>query len=227
MRFSRLHVLIIGLVVIVGLLIAFVMAYVRPQLKVLADTKTQVEDQKTIAETMLVKLKGLADAQADFEAKEAQVYAYMTRMPNLSTDRYEAMVGLWREYAGTAGPIMVGYIAHRPGIRQVTGFSLPPAPTTPLDPTIRIILVPVEDFSVRAASLPDTIQFLRDISAAPRMATISNVTIEGSSPNLAVTMPLTMYLVTRWALPGPGQAPAVAAPPAEGTERPPEPAEED
>jgi len=211
MRFTRIHVLVIGLIVIVALAVAFGMAYARPQLAALSETRDQVEEQRTVAYTMLPELRKLADAQANYELKEQQTYAYMSRMPEISTDRYQGMIDLWKEYASTSGPRMVHYVIRQPGVIAPTGFSLPPPPTTPLDP-IPIITVPVGDFGIRAASLPAIIAFLRAIGKAPRMATVSNVSISGSSPSLSVSMPLTMYLVTRWGLPGPGEKPVVAAP---------------
>lgn len=210
MRFSRIHVLVIGLIVIGALLVAFVFAFVQPQRAKLSDIEDEVGRQQQVADGLLTKLKGLADAQIDLERKEKQTYAYMARMPEISTDQYQAMIDLWKEYASVAGPFMQHYITRRPGI-TLTAFSIPSAPVTPLQP-VHIILVPVQDFAVRAANLPAIIQFLRDISKAPRMATIADVEISGTSPFLAVQMPLRMYLVTRWALPGPGQAPRIAAP---------------
>ena len=225
MRFSRIHVLVIGLIVIAALAVAFVTAYVRPQLKELSDTRQQVEQQRAVADTMLSQLEALSAAQTDFELKEKQTYAYMTRMPEISTNRYEGMIDLWREYAGNAGPKMVQYINANPGI-FATAFSLPPAPITPLDP-IPIILVPVENFAVRAGNLPVIIDFLRAISKAPRMATIASVSIRGTSPYLTVSLPLTTYLVTRWALPGPGETVAITAPAAPVRRGPPPEEEEE
>jgi hypothetical protein len=216
MRFKRIHVLVIGIVVLVVLGVAFGMAFARPRLKEIADTKGAVDGQRATADTMLVELDKLASAQTDFEAKEKQTYHYMGRMPEISTNRYQAMIDLWKEYGAVGGLSMAHYIRSQPGIR-LTGFSMPSAPTTPLTP-IPIILVPINDFAVGADNLHDLISFLRSLSGAPRMATVTNVSISGTSPNLAVMTPLTMYLVTRWALPGPGQTVTVA--PAAGTTPP-------
>ena len=215
MRLTRIHVLIIGLLVVVGLAIAFGIAYARPQLKKLSDTEQQVETQRGVAETMLSELQELATAQADLELKDQQTYAYMVRMPQIDTNQYQAMIDLWKEYSSVlgGGPMMARYVASQHGVQPIA-FSLPSAPITPLSSQPPVILVPVNDFAVRADDLPSLIAFLRAISKAPRMASISNVTINGTSPMLIASMPLSVYLVTRWALPGPGIPPTSGGGPA-------------
>ncbi|HEX2998916.1 MAG TPA: hypothetical protein VHR86_01585 [Armatimonadota bacterium] len=172
-------------------------------------------------------------ANADMASAEHRlsIYERSKMIPlslNSEVDKYYSMVRLWREQSEVLGPLMERHIAST-GVQLTsasngafsslvngqsfslgTGSSVISVPKPPESPSAipsgwyRISL---GNITVRTRrGYPQVRNFLRSFTRAPRLVSVGSPSISGHSPNLTVTVPVSVYYLVK------GGAAAAAAP---------------
>jgi len=208
-RINRLHIVAAGGVIFVALLAAFWFSFLQATLRQITDTEAkQAEQEKTWAQ-LPTKVAALSMAQGNLKAMKAQAEAFVNAQPQFSPDPFEAMFDLHREYSTGTGPALLRFFMSKGYFPS--GVAVPASPMQPV--TIPPVLtLPMQSFAVTVKSFPALLTFLRQLKEMPRVGVISGVTLSGTSPDLRVAMPLTIYIVTKQAL----NPLAAAAPAARG-----------
>jgi hypothetical protein len=209
-RINRLHIAAAAGVIFVALLAAFWFSFLQPTLKQIADTEAkQAEQEKTWAK-LPAKVAALSLAQANLATMKTQAEAFVNSMPQFSADPFEAMFDLHREFTTGTGPALVGFFLSKGYPASGIQVPAPPLQPTALPP---VLTLPMQNFAVTARSFPAVLTLLRELKEMPRLGVISGVTLSGTSPELRVAMPLTIYIVTQQALnPAAAAADPAAAP---------------
>jgi hypothetical protein len=207
-RITRLHIIAATGVVFVALLVAFSLTFLQPTLRQIKDVKAQQAAQEKTWSQLPAKVAALSQANKNLVVVQAQANAMLARQPKISTQPFDAMFDLYREYTFGTGPALYRFFLSKGYAPQ--GIALPATAWTPqLVPPL--LVIPMTGFSIRARSFPAVINFLRQLKEMPRIGVIGGVTIRGTSPNLEVAMPLTVYIMTQTALAPQSQAAALAA----------------
>lgn len=206
-RVNRLHIVGAGGVIFVALLVAFSLAFLQPQLQHIKDVRAKQEQAEATWRQLPEKVAALSQAQQSRDTAQSAAEELLASMPKLSTEPFQAMFDLHREYSTGTGPALLQFFASRG--YQPRGIVVP---ASPLQPTLLppLLTLPMGGFGIQAKSLPAALNFLRQLKDMPRIGVIGGITIQGTSPNLNVTMPLTVYIMTQQALARPSPA-AIAA----------------
>jgi len=217
-RINRMYILIAAAVLVVGMVVAFVMLVFQPRTNEINTTREARNKGFDEAGKMPLQLIGLAQAQAEFEANKSRFEGQMAKQPKISTDRYQAMFDLWKEYGVNFGPAVTGFV--RSTGNEPLGIMVPNPPQQPLDPT-PYLMVQAGGFGIKSKSFPAVLKFMRVLAQCPRLAVITGgVTISGQTPDLTALFPVTFYVITEFARPAPGQAMAVGPAPTAPTSGP-------
>jgi len=199
-RINRLHIIAAGGVVFVALVVAFALAFLQPGLREIEAVETKQGEYETTWRTLPDKVAVLGQAQRGLARNKAQADAFLATMPKISTNPFDAMFDMRRVYGPQGiGPKVYGFLVSTgPRISGVT------FPTAGLQPVVvpPIIALGMGGFSIEARSFPAVLSFLRQLKDMPLPGVISGVRISGTSPNLRVPMPLTVYIVTPQAVTG-------------------------
>jgi hypothetical protein len=196
-RVTRLHIIAGAGVIFVALLVAFSLSFLQPTLRQIKDAKTEQAKQEKTWSQLPVKVAALSQASQNLAASKIQAEALLAKQPKISTNHFDAMFDLYREYTFGTGPALVRFFVSKGYMPQ--GITTPPTPWTPqaLPP---LLVIPMGSFGIQARSFPAVLNFLRQLKDMPRIGVIGGVTIRGTSPNLSVAMPLTVYIMTQTAL---------------------------
>ncbi len=233
-KITWVQVLIIGAVVcaIIGGSLYFLM--IKKQQEEIAQLNATLTQTKSAAGQLPAAIAARKQARANLRAAERRLNFYQnTKMIPLSltseVEKYHTMVRLWREQAEVLGPLMERHIASTGVImegaagdafanlltgqrfRSGTGagiISVPKPPETPAGISPGWYTINLGSVTVRTTrGLPHVISFLRSFTRAPRLVAVGAPSISGESPNLTVTVPLTVYYLVKGGDSG-GGAPA-------------------
>jgi len=196
-RISRLHIIAGAGVVFVALLVAFSLSFLQPTLRQIKDVKAQQAAQEKTWSQLPAKVAALSQAKQNLAMAEAQANAMLARQPKISTQPFDAMFDLHREYTFGTGPALLRFFLSKGYLPR--GIALPATSFTP-QAVPPLLVIPMGGFGIQARSFPAVLNFLRQLKDMPRIGVIGGVTIRGTSPNLDVTMPLTVYIMTSNAL---------------------------
>jgi hypothetical protein len=255
-KLTWIQVTIIGIVVcaIIGASLYFLM--IKKQQEVIAQRTTELQAVESKAKEKPRAEEDLAQAKAELRAARRRLAIYQrTKMIPLSlntqVDQYHSMVRLWREQGEVLGPLMERHIASTglevagtgPNVfanlvagqrfNASTGSAVIPVPKPPETPsgiTSGVYTVSLGNITARTTKgFPQVLSFLRSFTRAPRLVAVGAPTISGTSPNLTVTVPLSVYYLVEggappapaggggpMGMPGePGMPPDAGAPPME------------
>jgi len=217
-RINRIHIIAAGGVIFVALLVAFSLSFLQPTLREIKDTQAEQEKQESTWKQLPAKVALLGQAQQTLGRTQAEAQAFLATMPKISSEPLQGMFDLHREYSTGMGPAVYRFFASR-GFSP-RGIQVPAAPMQLYVPT-PMLTVPMTGFGVTAKSFPSALNLLRELKDMPRLGVIGGITLRGTSPNLDVAMPLTVYVMTEQALnPSAGAAALAAALKAQAGARP-------
>lgn len=231
-KLTWIQVAIIGVVVcaIIGASLYFLM--IKKQQEQIAKLTSELQTVQSKANEKPQAEKDLADAKAKLAAAQRRLAIYQrTKMIPLSlntqVDQYHSMVRLWREQGEVLGPLMERHIASTglvvagtgPNVfanlvtgqrlNASTGSAIIPVPRPPATPsgiTPGVYTISLGSVTARTTrGFPQVLSFLRSFTRAPRLVAVGAPSITGTSPNLTVTVPLTVYYLVE------GGAPAAPA----------------
>jgi hypothetical protein len=219
-RINRLHIIAAGGVIFVVLLVAFALSFLQPTLQEIKQVRADQQKQEGIWRQLPQKVAVLGAAQQMLATSKEQAEAFVASMPTVAPDPFDgfaAMFLLHQEFTYGAGPALFRFFVSRG--YPPAGISVPAPPWQPAAPTPMLTL-PMAGFGVQAKSFPAVLALLRDLKNMPRLGVIGGISLRGTSPNLYVSMPLTIYIVTKQALSplglmaaaGAAAAPAAGAP---------------
>jgi len=219
-KLTRVHVLIAACVVFVAVGVSLMVLVFRPGLDTLRQTRIDINTQRAEAEKLPQALVELAKAHGDFLVTKGKFDVILNRQPKLTVnDPIQAAFDLWKEY----GPVGTGTVLvdwFRANRYDVQGISIPapPLPPVQLPPLISLSM---SGFSLRAPDFAGVMRFLRATPQIPRLVMVNNVNnITGSSGaqagGLSVPIPITVYIITKNAIPATPVAAAVAPTPGAG-----------
>lgn len=207
-KVSRLHVLIGGLVIVVALAVGGGILLIRPKQQELAKTRSDRMAAEEYAARGPAKLQELERAKAEKAAVKVQLARFRRKMPSISMkDPKLAMIAMWYEYRDNMGPKIKRFVDSTGN--QLNSLSVPAPQVTPPDPSTSYIAVSLSNFAITARNFRRLLLFFRKVPQMPRIATIANITVNGPSPNLQVSAPMTVHILTKDYTP---PAPAAAAP---------------
>lgn len=207
---------IIGVVVCLVIAAAMYFALIKKQqalVKSKQDEATKIQQRAQQKDQMF---KQLEQAKIERAAVEARLKVYTeAKMIPLSTstpiEQLHTMLRLWREHADVLGPLMERHIASTgctlgagAGMSLVTGqhfqiatggiITVPPPPQTPGAVPPGWYRVSLGNITVHTRrGFAQALSFLRSWPRAPRLVTIGAPSLVGTSPDLAVTVPVTVY----------------------------------
>ncbi len=217
-RITRMQVLIAGAAVIAGVAILFLIVFIRPQMKRIADTLWYAEEDEKIAATRPQKEAALADALArEEEITDKWDEIVETRMPTIDlSDPIAATLRLWdlpeeeeeliTEWFESSGGVVSGY-----------GFQTWPTamPSSFPDPNMRVLPPLNWNLTVQVKNLPQLLEWLMKLPEAPRFMVMDSVTIQsshGPDAPLVASVPVSLYQWTGVPPTGAAAAPAAGAP---------------
>jgi len=218
-RINRFYVLAAGLLVAgVVSLVAF-MTMVRPA-KADYDAKMKAKAQQdTIAARRPTARAALQKAKADLETIQAAYQVVKTErnplivMKNPDETLFDY---LWPELRHTTGPVMRTWFQEQGwNFRGIEAIANPGTSAIPMD--TNAISIPLGTISMVIRDFPEVVRFLPVMRTTPRITAMGDeLTIKGPSPNLSITFPLTLYILTELPPAGAGAAakPAARAAPA-------------
>jgi hypothetical protein len=218
-RLTRVHVLIAACVVFVAVGVSFMVFVFRPRLDTLRQTRIDINTQRAEAEKLPQALVELAKAHGDYLMTKGKFDVILNRQPRLTVnDPIQAAFDLWKEYGplGTGTILVDWFRANRYDVQGIT-IPSPPLPPVQMPP---LIALSMSGFSLRAADFAGVTRFLRATPQMPRLVMVNNVSNIGGSSGprgggLSIPVPITVYIITKNAIPatpvGAAAAPAPGA----------------
>jgi hypothetical protein len=202
-RINRLHVIAIGGLVFLALLIAFALSVLQPNLQQIKQVQKDQDAQKTTLAQLPQKVSDLNTAQQKEFTAETEAHAFMASMPtvysNTAPRDFMSMFTLHREFTYVTGPAIYNFFTSRgfvPAGISIPGVELQPVSFAP------VLTLPMDGLHVTAKSFPKVLALLGDLKDLPRLGVVNGISLSGTSPNLAVALPMTFYIVTPEALAG-------------------------
>ena len=200
LRLTRIQVGIAGLVVMIGVALLFVLAFIRPLQAELNKTNDDAQQQEDYAKLNRTKAeKDLDDATAQKAVVKAQFDKIMeTRMPKMDlSDPIAGMFRLW-SYPREEGMLMDKWF--KSSGAEVTGYSFPGFTSNLADPSVKILGPYQWNLSVQVKDFPSLLKWLEKIPKAPRFMVMQSVTIGGPrqpGQPLTASVPVTLYEWTK------------------------------
>jgi len=198
-RITRIHVLIVGLALAVGVAVLFLIVLIPPRKQELSRILGRAEEAEAYAAKRPSVEQNLESEQKR-ETEVTQKYKDILdhRMPKIDlTDPITATMRLWDLPAEEEG-LMARWFASTGA--QVSGFAFQTWPTAMPssfpDPNMRILPPLNWNLSVQVKDFPALMEWLRKLPKAPRFMVLQSVTIQGyhqrGQPLLA-NVPVTLY----------------------------------
>lgn len=212
-KIPTLAIVAIAVVLIIGISVACFYFLIKPQQKILADVKGQLEAEKQVAAQK-------QSADAEFEATKAAWNAAQQQLEQVRERKsihismyipIMAMTAMWYEYREDLPRAVEKWVADM-GCTIENGASMPaPSLSPPTVPSSGFMQVPegqALNLTIKG-SLANLERLYRSLSQLPRVATIGGLTLSGTGDVLTAQVPLTMFIIVEG-------AEAVSPPPAAG-----------
>ena len=236
---KRLHVFIIGVVIIAAIAAASIFLLFKPKSEEIAKQQKEYDEKKGVADKLDQRMEAYEQARQDVLTAKVDLANYSKRFRKIHFERaggdWDALFDLWHEYRDQMGPVIIKFMEST-GCRLTSGVSMPAPPLAPIAcPTNGFLQVPETgsmDVSVQG-DLKQIFSLLKKLPNFEYLNEIRPVSISGTSPLLTASFPITFYFVVdapesiqlgaggggdaAAAGGAPGEAPAAAgAPPAGG-----------
>ncbi len=209
-RIPTVAVIAIGLVLILGASALMFFMVLKPQNEDLEAVKGKLEARTAVAARLDQAETDLAQVEADWLEKQAQLQALReTRsIPISFAHPAAAMIALWYEYREDLPPLIEDW-AEATGCTIESGASFPaPAMTPPAAPPSGFLQVPAGQTITLTVSgtLTALERLYRSLDQFPRVVTVGQLVVQAQGDQLSAQVPLNFYLLV--------EAPAGAAAPA-------------
>jgi len=212
-RITRVHVLIAGVAIAVGIALLFTFMLIQPQKKKIALSVRSAEDDEAYA-SQRRSFEGRRDEALQREAEVTASYDEImeTRMPEIDlSDPIGGMVRLWY-FPDEERELMERWLASTGA--QVSGLSYPSFGAD-LANTNMAMFDPLNwNLTVQVKDFPELLEWLKKLPEAPRFMVMHSVTVQGPrqpGQPLVASIPVTLYMWTGAEAPAGGAAPTAGA----------------
>ena len=198
-KLRKIHVIIIGsvLCVLAGVAVFYLM--VKPQQEALKDVESKIAQAsvKGNEETRAQVEREVQQALADYNIAQQDLNDQMNRrMPYLNFSQRDIGMGqLWDEQLGTLGPLLAKFSRDK-GVRVMrSGFEIPPPPFNPNSEVFDkdVLEIPLGDMQV-VGDFKSIVKNIKRWNNCNRLVKLGPLKLEGVSPNLQATYPMTVYI---------------------------------
>jgi Tfp pilus assembly protein PilO len=204
-KLTRLHVVIIFLVVYVIVGVGLFWFMIKPKKAELASAQAAYQQRKQVADMLPQRQQDLAAAQRAKAETELKHSAYVRKyMPSNIRDlspinqrRY--LRAYWEEVVNGTGRVLTAFARSQP-VSVTSAFQVPAAPTDPQQLPMDAIATPIKwQFQgvTCFGSYQNILKYLRAWVNCPRLVRIDSLRLEGESPYLTCVTDLTVFIFLR------------------------------
>lgn len=202
MKFSKLrkiHVIIIGVVLIVAAGTAMFFLMIKPQREKFAAAQARY-DTAVVLGNPAAENKAMQELNAAIlhvnNAQQALTAEMKRRMPDLSFARRDiGMISLWNEQIKTLGPLLEAFARDKSVKVTQAKFEIPAPPANPNSDVFDRDVLEFQLGTVQAqGNFKSLMNSIRRWNNCRRLIMVGPPTLEGSSPDLTVSYNLTCYI---------------------------------
>ncbi len=202
-QLKKLHIIIIGVVLVLMVGAAEYFFMIKPQQEKLQEETARMEAAKAVgnAASEARAQEELKQAKEEYADAHIKLEARMRKkMPNLSFDRRDiGMLALWEEQIYNLGPLLENYAKTGKDV-EVTevNFSVPAPPSNPNDATFdqTILVYDMGNVTVQG-EFEEVMQNVTRWNNCNRLVMLSIPQLEGKSPELKCRYDVTCYIFPR------------------------------
>jgi hypothetical protein len=198
-KLKRIHVIIIGVVVMAIAGAAVFLLQVRPQIDAYKAAQARYEKAvvKGNEQAREQAIRERDQAIAGFQVAQALLDVQMKRrMPSLNFSRRDiGMLALWKEQIKTLGPLLEGF-AHDPKVTVTqAAFKIEAPPANPNDPKFDadVLAYPLGSVVV-SGNFQQVMANIRRWNNCPRLIMVGPPRLAGVSPRLVASYDVTCYI---------------------------------
>lgn len=198
-KLRKLHIIIIGSVLIVAAGAAMFFLMIKPQNEALAAATARRDEAAKVgnAQSEAAAIAERANAYIELaRAQQALEVQMAKRMPRLNfANRETGMLALWKEQLVKMGPLLEGF-AHDDNVKVLSAnFQLPAPPVNPNDAvfTQDVLVFPLGSVQVMG-DFKSIMNNIRRWNNCNRLVMVGAPTLSGISPQLTASYPVTCYV---------------------------------